>query len=168
MANSLVKQNADKVVAYECNGSTVKLTPNIIRQYLVSGGGDVTDQEIVMFLNLCRYQRLNPFLREAYLIKFGNNPASMVTGKEVFTKRANRNKDYAGQQAGVVVQNATGAIENRIGALVLDKREIVGGWAKVYIKNYDVPIEISIGLSEYIGMKKDGEINQQWSKKPAT
>ena len=102
--NSLVKQNADKVVEYECNGNKVKLTPNIIRQYLVSGGGDVSDQEIVMFLNLCRYQKLNPFLREAYLIKFGNNPASMVTGKEVFTKRANRNKEYAGQQAGVVVQ----------------------------------------------------------------
>ena len=51
---------------------------------------------------------------------------------------------------------------------MLSNETLVGGWAKVYIKNYDVPIEISIGLSEYIGLKKDGEINQQWSKKPAT
>jgi len=167
--NSLAKQQESKIVEYEVSGEKVKLSPAIIRNYLVSGGGNVSDQEIVMFLNLCRFQHLNPFLREAYLIKYGGNqPATMVTGKEVFTKRARRNKDYAGQQAGVVVQKEDGALENRIGTLVLENEKLVGGWAKVFIKDYVEPVEITVSLSEYIGMKKDGEVNGQWSKKPAT
>jgi phage recombination protein Bet len=167
--NSLAKAAESKMVEYEVNGEKVKLSPNIIKQYLVSGGGAVSDQEVVMFLNLCRFQHLNPFLREAYLIKYGGNqPATMVTGKEVFTKRARRNKDYAGQQAGVVVLKKDGKLENRVGALVLHSEELVGGWAKVFIKGYEVPTEISVSLDEYIGRKKDGEVNGQWSKKPAT
>jgi phage recombination protein Bet len=167
--NKLAAQQENKFVEYEVNGEKVKLSPNIIRNYLVSGGGSVSDQEIVMFLNLCRFQHLNPFLREAYLIKYGGNqPATMVTGKEVFTKRARRNKDYAGQQAGVVVQKEDSTLENRIGTLVLENERLVGGWAKVFIKEYVEPVEITVSLSEYIGMKKDGEVNGQWSKKPAT
>ncbi len=166
--NRLAKAQENKTVEYEVNGEKVKLSPNIIRNYLVSGSGNVSDQEVVMFLNLCRFQHLNPFLREAYLIKYGNSPATIVTGKEVFTKRARRNKDYAGQQAGVVVQKKDGTLENRIGALVLKDETLVGGWAKVYIKGYEVPTEISVSLDEYIGLKKDGEVNSQWSKKPAT
>ncbi|MDU7339344.1 MAG: phage recombination protein Bet [Clostridium sp.] len=167
--NQLAKQQENKFVEYEVNGEKVKLSPNIIRNYLVSGGGNVSDQEIVMFLNLCRFQHLNPFLREAYLIKYGGNqPATMVTGKEVFTKRARRNKDYAGQQAGVVVQKEDSTLENRIGTLVLENEKLVGGWAKVFIKEYVEPVEITVSLSEYIGTKKDGEVNGQWSKKPAT
>ena len=65
-----------------------------------------TDQEIYLFLQLCKFQQLNPFLREIYLIKYSSGqPASMVTGKETFTKRANRNPQYKGFKAGVVVSN---------------------------------------------------------------
>ena len=166
--NSLVQKNADKPTEYECNGLTVKITPNIIRKYFVSGDGNITEEECVMFLNLCKYQRLNPYLREAHCIKYGTSPATMVTGKEVYTKRAMRNPTYAGQQAGVIVQYADGTTKDRIGALVLKNEQLVGAWAKVYVRNYEVPIEISVGLDEYIGLKKDGTVNQQWSKKPAT
>ena len=71
------------VVKYDYNGQPVVLTPDIVRSYLVNGDGTVTDQEIVMFLNLCRFQHLNPFLKEAYLIKYSSNSsATIVTGKE--------------------------------------------------------------------------------------
>lgn len=169
--NSLTKNNEDfnnKMVEFECNGHLVKLSPSIIKKYLVSGNGDVSDQEVVMFLNLCKFQRLNPFLREAYLIKFGSSPATIVTGKEVFTKRAYRNKSYAGQQAGVIVQKETGELENRIGTLVLKDEILVGGWAKVYVKGYEIPIEITVSYDEYVGTKSNGEVNSQWHKKPAT
>lgn len=167
--NSLTKPDFESAsVKYESNGTEVTLSPAIIRKYLVNGQGNVTDQEVVMFINLCKAQRLNPFLKEAYLIKYGNQPATIVTGKEVFTKRARRNKDYAGQQAGIIVQKEGGTIENRIGTLRLQDETIVGGWAKVYIKGYEVPTEITVSFDEYVGTKKDGEINSQWSKKPAT
>lgn len=167
--NSLAKPDFESsAIKYDSNGTEVTLSPAIIKKYLVNGQGNVTDQEVVMFLNLCKAQRLNPFLREAYLIKYGSQPATIVTGKEVFTKRARRNKDYAGQQAGIIVQKEDGSIEQRIGTLRLDGEEIVGGWAKIFIKGYDVPIEITVSYWEYVGTKSNGEINSQWAKKPAT
>lgn len=169
--NSLAtkKPTSDKLIEYKCGDELVKLSPSIIKKYLVNGNGNVTDQEVAMFLNLCRFQHLNPFLREAYLIKFGNQPATIVTGKDAITKRAMRNPKYAGQQAGVVIfHQESGELEYRNGSLVMKDEQLVGGWAKVFVKGYEVPIEVSVAYQEYVGTTKDGEVNSQWSKKPAT
>jgi phage recombination protein Bet len=167
--NSLAKKSEEMVtVRYEVNGAQVIISPTIIRNYLVNGDGNVSDQEIVLFMNLCKFQRLNPFLREAYLIKFGTSPATMVVGKEVFTKRANRNTAYDGHEAGIIVLDKDGNPVERTGTFKLPKEQIVGGWASVYKKDHKVPTKISVSIDEYIGRKKGGEINSQWSKKPAT
>lgn len=160
---------ANKIVEYKCGNETVKLSQNIVRNFLVSGNGNVTDQELVLFINLCRFQHLNPYLKEAHLIKYGNNPATMVVGKDAFMKRAKRNKDYRGFEAGVIVMaNETGMLNNRSGALVLPGETLVGGWAKVYVDGYNVPVENVVGFEEYAGRKKDGSLNNQWATKPAT
>lgn len=171
--NSLTKANAEKKEAaltfeYESNGEKVKLSPATIRNYLVSGGGNVTDQEVMMFMTLCKYQHLNPFLREAYLIKFGNSPATIVTGKDVFTKRAKRNVNYQGKSAGIIVVDENGVVTEREGTFKLPNEELVGGWAKVYIKGYEQPEYVSVSFEEYVGRKSNGEINNQWATKPAT
>lgn len=174
LQNSIAKKQqspSNKVVEYKVGDETVKLSPSIIRNYLVNGGGNVTDQEVAMFLNLCRFQHLNPFLREAYLIKYGNQPATMVVGKEAILKRAMKNPSFGGMQAGVVVQhlNNLDELEYRTGSLVIAEAEkLVGGWAKVYVKGYQVPIEAVVSFSEYVGVKKDGTVNSQWANKPAT
>ena len=166
--NSLISKKAnDKVVEFEVNGQTVKLSPAIIRNYLVNGNGTVSDQEVVMFLNLCKFNRLNPFLREAYLIKYGSSPATMVVGKDAITKRAMRNPNYEGQQAGVVVLKEDGELENRIGTIHLDNESLVGGWACVYVKGYKHPIEITVQFDEYVQMK-DGKATSNWKAKPGT
>lgn len=165
--NTLVKKPDEQIIKYDSNGTEIKLSPAIVRNYLVNGNGAVTNQEIVMFLNLCKAQRLNPFLREAYLIKFGSNPATIVTGKEVFTKRARRNKDFAGYEAGIIVQSKDGNLEYRSGTLYLADEQIVGGWAKVHIRGYDVPVESSVSFDEYC-LKKDGHPASNWASKPGT
>lgn len=167
--NSLVKAQEEKsIIRYEVNGQEIKLSFPIVKKYLVSGGGDVTDQEVMMFLMLCKHQKLNPFLREAYLIKYGTETATIVTGKEVFTKRANRNENYDGHEAGIIVLAKDGQAIERTGTFRLPEEKIVGGWATVHIKNHKVPIKISVSYDEYVGLKKDGSVNSQWSKKPAT
>jgi phage recombination protein Bet len=169
--NSLAKKTENaSIVEYESGGEKVKLSPSMIRSYLVSGGGNVSDQEVMMFLSLCKFQHLNPFLREAYLIKFGSSPATMVVGKDVFTKRARRNPDYVGKEAGIIVQEIeTGKIIEREGTFYIKSEEkLVGGWAKVHIKGYDVPEYAAVSFEEYAGRKANGELNNQWATKPAT
>lgn len=153
---------------YECGGQMVKISPNMIKKYLVNGNGAVTDQEVMMFLSLCKFQKLNPFLREAYLIKYGNQPATIVTGKEALAKRAMRNLNYAGYEAGVVVSfPENGQIENRVGTIVLEGEDLVGGWAKVYVKGWEQPLTVTVSFEEYC-QKKDGKPMSNWATKPAT
>ena len=170
--NTLTKANNADVMAfeYESNGEKVKLSPATVRNYLVNGGGNVSDQEVMMFLTLCRYQHLNPFLKEVYLIKYGNSPATIVTGKDLFTKRANRNAQYAGKLAGVIIRNLeTGVVTEREGTFfTADTEELVGGWAKVFIKGHDQPEYASVSFNEYAGRKADGSLNSQWASKPGT
>lgn len=173
MANSLVKkaQGAESAVReYEANGETVRLSPEMIKRYLVSGGGEVTNEETIMFLNLCKHQHLNPWLREAYLIKYGTSqPATMVVGKDVFLKRAKKQSEFAGLQAGIIIQQEDGTIAEREGTFYNRKAEtLLGGWAKAFIKGYQVPFYASVSMDEYIGTKKDGTPNSQWASKPAT
>ena len=161
-------ENNTQLVEYEANGELIKLSPNMIKKYLVSGGGNVTDGEVTMFMSLCRYQHLNPFLKEAYLIKYGSNsPATIVTGKDVFTKRADANPNYKGKKAGIIIQKNDGSVEEREGTMVLPEEKLVGGWAKIFIKDKE-PEYQSVSFDEYAGRKKDGTLNAQWSDKPAT
>ena len=57
----------------------------------------------MMFLKLCKAEKLNPFINEAYLVKFGSNPAQMVTSVHVFEKRASSCEEYDGKRAGIIV-----------------------------------------------------------------
>lgn len=166
------KQAADPMaITYEsADGQKVRLSPKIVQDYLTAGGGQITSAEVVMFLNLCKYQRLNPFLREAYIIKYGSSqPATIVVGKETFTKRAKRNADYRGFQAGIITYDKdSGEIDRRTGTFYLPGEQVVGGWAKVFVAGWDAPVEAEVSMEEYMGRKKDGEINSQWKNKPAT
>lgn len=167
--NSIAKRPGampDKSVEYSVNGSTVRLSPSIVRNYLTNGNGNVTDQEVAMFINLCKYQGLNPLIKDAYLIKYGNQAATIVTSKDAIMKRAMRNPNYAGHQAGVIVRREDGKLDYRAGAFTMQGEELVGGWAKTYVKGYDVPIEMAVSFEEYVGRKSDGTINSMWKTKP--
>lgn len=161
---------SEAIVSYTTeSGVDITLSPATVRDYLVSGNGSVTDAEVMMFLQLCRAQRLNPFLREAYLIKFGGNPASIVTGKETFMKRAEHHREFDGMEAGVTVVAKDSSITRREGCLVGDTTEkLVGGWARIHRKDRNHPFFIEVALSEYTGRKSDGSVNAQWTRMPAT
>lgn len=135
-------------VTFEVNGETVKLNGNTVKQYLVRGNGDVSDQELVMFMNLCKFQKLNPFLNEAYLIKFGSQPAQIITSKEAFMKRAESNPNYEGFEAGIIVERNGEMIEIE-GAVKLPNDKLIGGWAKVYRSDRKQPITTKISLEEF-------------------
>jgi len=171
--NSLMKKTAaqgDGIVTYMAGNEEIRLSPEIVKRYLVSGGGNVTDQEVFMFLQMCRTQHLNPFLREAYCIKYGDrSPATLVVGKETFMKRARRNPDYQGSEAGIIVRDIeSGEVKEVPGTVFVKGQELVGGWARVYISGLAVPSYISVPFNEYAGRKSDGSLNGMWASKPAT
>ena len=156
-------------VAYKVDDQEIKLTPKIVQDYLVGTTAQITMPEFKLFTELCKVRKLNPFLREAYLIKYSNNqPASIVVGKDAIMKRAVLNPKYNGMKSGIMVVNENGEIIERKGTFKLDTEKLVGGWAEVFRKDWENSIYCSVSLSEAIQKKGNGEPNSNWTKQPAT
>lgn len=159
---------SNQIVKFETSTGLVELSPQIIKQYLVNGDVDkVTNQEVHLFLELCKYRQLNPFLKETHLIKYGNQPAQLVVAYDTFISRAEQNPKYQGFKSGVSVVNQKGELFQREGALRLPNEQVVGGWCEVYKEGYKNPIRIDVTFDEYAGYKSNGELNMNWAKKPA-
>lgn len=155
------------MVKFNVGEDEVKLTPKIVQEYL-TGGVPVTLPEFKIFTELCKARKLNPFLKEAYIIKFGNQPATIVVGKDAILKRAINNKDFNGREQGVIVINTKGEVEERTGTFKLKDEQIVGGWARVYRKGWDYPTTVTVSFDEVAQRKRDGSLNSNWATKGAT
>lgn len=152
----------EQKITYLVAGKEVTLSIDIVKRYLVSGDASkVSEQDIVQFINMCKFNQLNPFLKEAYLVKYGNNPAQMVVSKEAFLKRANNDPDYDGLEAGIIVQRGDEILEIE-GSFMLQTDTLLGGWAKVYHKNRRVPFVSKVALKEF------SKGQSTWNQMPAT
>lgn len=147
-------------------GLDVTITPDDVRNVLCP---NATDKDLSLFLELCAAQKLNPFIGEAYLVKYKQDqPAQMVTGKAVFLKRAQANPRFKGFKAGVVYLDGQGRVNKREGGAVYEiaGERLIGGWCEVLIDKMQ-PVYNEVSLAEYStgrSMWKDA----QNGGKPAT
>ena len=141
------------------------LSVHTIKKYI---NDKATDEEAYVFLQLCKARGLNPFLKEAYLIKYDHvSPATMVVGKDAFMKRAESHIEYDGFEAGIIVESGNSddyivVDDNRVGTFLRDGETLLGGWAKVYRKDHTRPVEITVSMKEFNTGKSS------WKKMPAT
>lgn len=160
--NQLTTQDQSKGnISYTVAGQEVKLSYQIVRDFLTKGNGQVTDQDLTQFISICKYNQLNPFLGEAYLVKFGTTPAQMIVSKEALMKRAEDCQTYEGIQAGVIVMRGGESIELE-GCFFLSTDILVGGWSKVYRSDRRFPIVSKVLLSEY------DKKQSTWNEKKST
>lgn len=149
----------EELVKYEdVRGVSISLTPAIVRQRLCP---NASDQELFMFLRLCEGQRLNPWLREAYLVKYGNAPATLIVGWQVFLTRAEANPYFDGYHA--EVYDAAG-----VPFRGLDGQAINHATAKIYRKDRKYPTVVTVLFSEYCVRNAQGHPQASWAKIPAT
>ena len=160
----------NQLMTFTVGNEEVKLSPAIVKNYLVNGNGNITDQEINYFMHLCRARKLNPFVKEVYLIKYGTQPAAMVVSRDALEKRAIKHKDYNGKKTGLwILKKDTGELEKRDGTIyVKSKEEIIGAWCTVYRKNWENPVTVEVNFDEYVQRKSDGKPNTNWENKPVT
>jgi len=164
---NLERSNTTSVVKKSPQSHTEQeLTIETIKRYI---NPRVTDQEAYIFLQICKARRLNPFTGEVHLIKYSNTePATIVVGKDAFTKRAEEHETFDGFKAGIIVRTKDGKIEHREGSAVYPDETLVGGWARVQRKDRSIPFYNEVTLSEYTQYKKNGEVQRFWREKPAT
>ena len=163
------KEKTELTVEYEVEGQKIKLTPSIVQQYIVCTNAKITLQEFKLFTELCKVRKLNPFLREAYLIKYKEGtPAQLVVGKDAILKRAVLNPNYDGMESGIIIKKDDGKIEERQGTFKLEDEQLVGGWARVYRKDWSHPTYSSVSFNEVAQKTGQGQLNSNWANKGAT
>lgn len=158
-----------EIVKFEAeNGQEITVTEQDVRDLMAANGNAmeaVTSQEIKAFLRMCQSQRLNPFTRDAYIMKKGRK-ATFIAGKDAFTKRATRNKRYRGHEAGITFIGVDGKLHRRDGSMLMGGETLVGGWCKVYLEGYECPIYDEVSFAEY--NKPIPSRNGGWDRMPAT
>lgn len=159
-----------ELVKYVSGGQEVELSEQTVVNYLVAGNGSVTKQEVKMFMELCKFGGLNPFKREAYLIKYGNSAATIVVGKDAILKKALSNPSYGSHEAGITVIDRDGKLVRRAGSMVLAREELVGGWCSVRKVTASGIGEImhEVSFDEYALKDSNGKLMSNWKVKPAT
>ena len=157
-----VATQSDKgLITYQVAGQDVELSYQIVRDFLTKGGGHVSDQDMMLFISICKFNQFNPFLNEAYLVKYGTSPAQMVVSKEALMKRAEACDNYEGFKAGIIVHR-NGEICELEGCFMLKDDTLVGGWAEVHRRDRKFPIISKVALSEY------DKKQSTWNEKKST
>ena len=142
------------------------ITAGTVRQYL-DNGNKASDSELAMLVTMAKHQNLNPFLKEIYFIKYGTAPAQFVVSRDAYRKRAQKDPNFNGIKAGVIVESEDGSIEKLDGAFKKKTQVLIGAWCEVQMKNLDYPIYVAVSYDEYVQMK-NGQPNSMWSNKPMT
>lgn len=160
----------DLAVSYKVGERDLTITADDVRQYFCP---QATIKEIKLFLELCAAKHMDPYLRDAYLIKYGDKPATIVTGKDYFVKVAQAHHDFDGFEAGLVLMDAQGNVHTREGSNALPGMQILGGYARAWKKNCSHAFFEEVSFSEYAGTKYDKRtgqmvLNNQWATKPGT
>ena len=160
----------DLAVSYKSGDQDLTITAEDVRQYICPSA---SIKEIKLFLELCAAKHMNPYLKDAHLIKYGDNPATIVTGKDYFVRTARTNADFDGFKAGIVLIDQQGNIHKPEGSNPLPGMSIIGGWAMVFTKSCSHEFYEEVSFSEYAGTKYDRKsgqqvLNTQWAKMPGT
>lgn len=161
---------SEEIVKYQASdGSTVELSPEVVKRYIITRDQNVDEREIFAFIAKCQARHLNPLAGDAYMTAYydknhGRYVSSVIVSKDYFVRTATQQPGFDGMRAGVVVANrTTGALTYREGTIVGHNTEVlVGGWAEVYDRSRKYPSRAEVSLEEY------DQRRSLWLSKPAT
>lgn len=134
-----------------------------------------TDTELQLFAQVCDETGLNPYLKEIWFVKYGENEPTITTGRDGFLKVANMDPLFMGVQGFAVYENDLFDVTVDQGKVVnvahkfshVNRGVLIGAWA-VAEKEGKNKVYAWVELSEFIQYKKDGQPNRFWKQKPAT
>lgn len=127
---------------------------------------DLNENEFKVFLNIGKVTNLNPFLREIWAVKYGNNAASIFIGRDGYRKSAQAHHDYDYHIADAVYSNDSFEINDAIPkhsySFRAGRGELVGAYCLVKRKGSSKPNYVFVELKEYSTGKS------LWATKPST
>lgn len=139
MSNEIMKSDGAKVV------TDAELTMHLENLGLLK---DLSTGEKNSYLQIAKAFNLNPFKREIHVSKY-NGQMSIITGYEVYIKRAER----TGQLDGWNVVTTGTVKDNNLKATIT-----------IYRKDRSHPFIWEAEYSEFVGKTKEGNVTKFWQK----
>lgn len=151
-------------VKIDTSEKAIELSVNDVLKWIAPGA---PPGEAIKFLLTCQVARLNPLLREIYLIPMGQNWGTVIA-KDGYLRRAQKDPNYAGYEAGITVMQQDP--KTKMGALPMHDIEggilppgylLAGGWARAWRKGEEKPYYQRVSFTDF---RKDTAI---WKSIPA-
>ena len=130
-----------------------------LQTYLNAMGmsNNLNQNEFQQFVEIAQAFGLNPFKREIYASKYGEN-FSIIVGFETYIKRAER----SGLLSGWHVETFGAVNWQQIEQSTLLAR------ITIHRKDFEHPFIHDVHFIEYVGRKRDGSVTKFWKEKPIT
>lgn len=163
----MTTQEEKGIVQYRSrDDQEIKLSFSIVRKFLVSGHPEfVTDQEIVLYMGMCKARGLNPFKKDCYLIKYTQgDPAATIVSIDYYRSRAKAQPDCTGWECGIIVKTGEKQAEYRKGAVLFEGETLMGGWFRARPQGWTTDLEWAVSLKRYIKTTREGKITRFWSE----
>lgn len=114
---------------------------------------DCTNDEFAVFCALAKKYELDPALHQIWAVKYGNNPASFIVGRDGMLEFAHRSGYFDGMESGTTGDKSKGDL---------------AGWAKVYRTDMTHPFCVTVDYLEYVATDRNGKPTRFWAEKPKT
>lgn len=154
------------VIYTAADGTEIRLNIDMVKKYLITPAKSaelVTAQEFVFFLNICKSRGLNPFIKDVYPVKYGEEPLAIITSIDFLRKKAAAEADCEGWDKGVIVVNKQTKEIRESHGIVLATEELIGGWFRGFKKGWRHDFYLEVNLSGYIKKTRDGAITKFWA-----
>ena len=138
-----------------------QFTPEQVNTIRRTVAKNATDDELRMFLHLSQSYGLDPFAKEIWFIKMGNENPIMMTSRDGYLAIANRNKHFEGMEADVVYAGDTfrktkDGVEHIYGTQ--NRGEPIGAYAMVFRDDRKIPTYVYAPYRDYA---RSGQV---WNK----
>lgn len=136
------------ITSYEESGLTY--TPDQIETIKNTVAKGSSDDELKMFIHICKTYGLDPFIKEIFFNKINGQP-TIITSRDGYLKIAHRNSEYDGMKSDVIRK---GDKFKRVGLDVEheygdERGDIVGAYAVIYRKDQRVPTYCHAPFKDY-------------------
>ncbi len=119
-----VREN-DGIIPTQYSSKQIEL----VREVCAKG---CSETEFLLMMQLARTYGLDPFARQIWCVRYGQNPAQIFCGRDGYLAIAHRSGQFDGMESGT----------KEVGGDIV-------GWCRVYRKDMSHPFEVEVQLKEY-------------------
>ena len=165
-----LRRDAERTITFTPIGEKeeIKLSPSMAYRYFAQAtakGHKPSENQVMEFLMLCRSAKLNPWVKDAYLLGYDTKDGpqfNIITAYQAMSKRAELHPEYDGLDYGIIVALPDGSTEEREGTFRLPHEALVGAWCKVHRKDRGRPFVVKLPRGPYDKGYSYWKVNPDW------